>query len=70
MGETVGNKVVGLEVPKEVEVVMMVLPDVVVAPVLPDVVVPVVVWMVVDEPDEVLLVVVLDTPSSLYSDPQ
>jgi len=69
MGEAVGNKVVGLEVPKEVVIVAVAVPDVV-APVLPDVVVPVVVWMVVDEPDEVLLVVVLDTPSSLYSDPQ
>jgi hypothetical protein len=65
IGEDVGKRVVGLLVPVELEEV------VVVAPVLPGVVVPVVVRTVAVEPeDEVLLVVVEATPSSLYADPQ
>ncbi len=70
IGEDVGKRVVGLLVPVELEEVV-VDPEVVVAPVLPVVVVPVVVRTVVVEPeDEVLLVVVEETPSSLYADPQ
>lgn len=70
IGEDVGKRVVGLLVPVELEEVV-VDEEVVVAPVLPGVVVPVVVRTVVVEPeDEVLLVVVEATPSSLYADPQ
>ena len=64
IGEDVGKRVVGLLVPVELEEVVVVDPEVVVAPVLPVVVVPVVVGSVVVElEDEVLLVVVESTTS-------
>lgn len=68
MGVVVGKRVVGLLVPVEDVVVV---PVEVVAPVAPVVVVPVVVCIVVVEPDVVVPVVVVgETPSSVYSDPQ
>jgi hypothetical protein len=71
IGDDVGKRVDGLLVLVKLEEVVVVDPEVVVAPVLPVVVVPVVVGSVVVElEDEVLLEVVESTTYSLYTDPK